>query len=216
MNTSLSLTKIGARGRMTPLIEFKLAMLWFVFWSMCVGTTESDQAKNMGKCVVCQWRAGSKWHGWSVRQGRGEGDCHSRLLHEIQNLLHELWKWSHNLNYRIILFREIEKPHLRLWMILIVVSWDTSCLGRHSLGLSLLRNLFSFVGPQGSRHSQGRIFPHPGHSFTIRQLRPHSCHLFLTEVAPVVKPAIGIAVICKEKALSSLIATSTRFHKSWF
>ena len=97
---------------------------------------------------------------WGRAEGRG--DCHSRLLHEIQNLLHELWKWSHNLNYRIILFREIEKSLLRgkhLLMFLIVVSWDTSCLGRHSLGLPLLRNLFSFVGPQGSRLSQGSIFP---------------------------------------------------------
>ena len=186
-----------------------------LFEAVCMNQIRQNMWKWVS--VVFQWRVQSKWHGWSVRQGRGEGDCHSRLLHEIQNLLHELWKWSHNLNYRIILFREIEKSLLRgkhLLMFLIVVSWDTSCLGRHSLGLSLLRNLFSFVGPQGSRHSQGRIFPHPGHSFTIRQLRPHSCHLFLTEVAPVVKPAI--AVICREKALSSLIATSTRFHKSWF
>ena len=128
-----------------------------LFEAVCMNQIRQNMWKWVS--VVFQWRVQSKWHGWSVRQGRGEGDCHSRLLHEIQNLLHELWKWSHNLNYRIILFREIEKPHLRLWMILIVVSWDTSCLGRHSLGLSLLRNLFWFVGPQGSRLSQGSIFP---------------------------------------------------------
>ena len=131
-----------------------------LFEAVCMNQIRQNMWKWAG--VVFQWRVQSKWHGWSVRQGRGEGDCHSRLLHEIQNLLHELWKWSHNLNYRIILFREIEKSLLRgkhLLMFLIVVSWDTSCLGRHSLGLSLLRNLFWFVGPQGSRLSQGSIFP---------------------------------------------------------
>ena len=153
-----------------------------LFEAVCMNQIRQNMWKWVS--VVFQWRVQSKWHGWSVRQGRGEGDCHSRLLHEheIQNLLHELWKWSHNLNYRIILFREIEKPHLRLWMILIVVSWDTSCLGRHSLGLSLLRNLFWFVGPQGSRLSQGSIFPD---SRPLLQLCPHSCHLVLTSAVPV-------------------------------
>ena len=145
-----------------------------LFEAVCMNQIRQNMWKWVS--VVFQWRVQSKWHGWSVRQGRGEGDCHSRLLHEIQNLLHELWKWSHNLNYRIILFREIEKPHLRLWMILIVVSWDTSCLGRHSLGLSLLRNLFWFVGPQGSRLSQGSIFPDSRPLLLLLgQLCPHSC-----------------------------------------
>ena len=155
-----------------------------LFEAVCMNQIRQNMWKWVS--VVFQWRVQSKWHGWSVRQGRGEGDCHSRLLHEIQNLLHELWKWSHNLNYRIILFREIEKPHLRLWMILIVVSWDTSCLGRHSLGLSLLRNLFWFVGPQGSRLSQGSIFPDSRPLLLLLgQLCPHSCHLVLTAAVPV-------------------------------
>ena len=102
---------------------------------MCVGTTESDQAKNMGKCVVCQWRAESKWHGWSVRQGRGGGgDSHTRLLHEIQNLLHELWKLAHNLLSQIVIISaEIGKLLLKMgkfldfWKLLLEtrVGWTT-------------------------------------------------------------------------------------------
>ena len=75
-----------------------------------------------------------------------------------------------------------------------VVAWDTSLLDDRASGCPCCGTCFpswdpkapAFVGPPGCRLSQGRIFPHWGHSFTIRQLRPHSCHLSLTAVEPVV------------------------------
>ena len=93
--------------------------------------------QNMGKWagVVFQWRVESKWHGWSVRQGRGGGgDSHTRLLHEIQNLLHELWKLAHNLLSQIIIISaEIGKLLLKMgkfvdfWKLLLEtrVGWTT-------------------------------------------------------------------------------------------
>ena len=65
---------------------------------------------------VCGLSVESKWHGWSVRQGReGEGDSYSRLLREIQNLLHELWKFLHSLLSQIFIGKLLLKMG-KLWI----------------------------------------------------------------------------------------------------
>ena len=48
---------------------------------------------------------------WLVSEAgqRGEGDSYSRLLREIQNLLHELCNFPHNLLFQIIIASENEK-----------------------------------------------------------------------------------------------------------
>ena len=103
--------KDWSQGEDDPLAKFLLAMLWFV-WSTCVWTTESDPAKNMGKCVVCQWRASDMVGQWGRE---GEGDSYSRLLREIQNLLHELWKFLHSLLSQIFIGKLLLKMG-KLWI----------------------------------------------------------------------------------------------------
>ena len=56
-----------------------------------------------------------------------------------------------------------------------ILLFESCFLGRsgwQSLRPSLLRNLFSFVGPEHFGCSQGRFFLDPGHSFAKKQLCP--------------------------------------------
>ena len=108
----------------------------------CISDKESEPVWEWAGVVLHVGRAQSQWHGWSARHGRKGRRCRvtvgAYFAHDspLTNYLHIRWSFS------ILLFE----------------SCFLGCSGWQSLRPSLLRNLFSFVGPEHFGCSQGRIF----------------------------------------------------------